>query len=179
MFTRLLVFCMLALLFGCSSSRSGDGYSVRDEFRNPHDKNLYTALQRSIKESRYDEQASNAKLVEVSAAVSNSLRELAKIQRSIHDVRQFKADPSLSRLVVPGQTSVDWTGPAHTFLEKIARSSGLKFRSVGNPPPVPIIVSVNKRDIRINDLIVDVAYQIQNQATVAITKGKVVELRYR
>ena len=169
---------MLLLISGCTSQQDYTGYTVKDDFENPHVKNLYTALERSVKESRYDEQASNVKLVEVSTAVSKSLRELARIQRSINDVSKYKDDSSIIQAKVGGKTSIDYTGSVEILLRRIAKTTGLGFRTIGNPPPVPTIVSVNKRDVMITDLIRDVAYQVQTQASVTLTNEKVIEVRY-
>ena len=77
-----------------------------------------------------------------------------------------------------GRTTVDWTGPLDTFLRKVAQTGSLQYRSLGNAPAIPIIVSVNERDILLTDLILNVAYQVQNQASVTLTKDKVIQLQY-
>lgn len=176
---RLRHTCLLLLfLTGCTTQQDYTGYTIKDDYENPHVKNLYAALDRTVKQSRYDEQASNVKLVEVSNSVSKSLRELAQIQRSVHSVDHFKEDAMLIQAKVPGKTSIDYTGSVEILLKRIAKTSDIRFRSIGNPPPVPIIVSVNKRDELITDLIRDVAYQVQTQASVTLTKDRVVEIRY-
>tara|TARA_B100000989_G_scaffold64995_2_gene45071 strand:+ start:772 stop:1311 length:540 start_codon:yes stop_codon:yes gene_type:complete len=172
------VFFLAVLLGGCSSNGTYTKYSLEEKFENPHGKNLYQGLDNIIKESRYDEQASNVKLVEVSTAVSQSLNELARIQRSVHSVKHFKDDSKIIQHRVVGKTSVDWTGPVETLLKRIAKSSSLRFRTIGTPPAIPIIVSVNQKDIRVSDLIRDVAYQVQNQASISLSKDKVIEVRY-
>ena len=175
---RWLVFILPWLMSGCDSGSPSRKYSLSDEFVNPHDRGLYKALHTALKDSSHDEQASNAKLVEVSTGVSQSLRELAKIQRSVHNVQHVSDDPKMLQVALPQRTTIDWTGPVDRFMEKIAHTAGLRYRVVGTPPPVPIIVSVNKRDVRMGDLIRDVAYQVQNQAIIMVTKDKVIELRY-
>ena len=174
---RHIVFIAL-LLTGCTSQQDYTGYALQDNFDNPHVKDLYATLDKTVKQSSYDEHASNVKLVEVSTAVSNSLRELARIQRSVNDVQVLKDDRNVIQAKIAGKTSVDWTGPIESLLKRIAKTGKLNFRTIGNPPPVPIIVSVNKRDVLITDLVRDVAYQVQTQASVVVTKDKVIEIRY-
>ena len=176
---RILQACLLMLIIsGCSSQGEYTGYSVQEEYDNPHANNLYSVLDRTMKNSRYDEQASNVKLVEVSTSVSQSLRELAQIQRSVNSVDHFKDDPKIIQVKLNDKTTIDWTGPVESVLKRIAKTSHLSFRTIGNPPPVPVIVSVNKRDVLITDLIRDIAYQVQSQASVILTKDRIVEVRY-
>ena len=138
---------------------------------------LYTALTNAAKNSRYDETDSNDKLAEAAASVSQSLSELAQIQRSVHEVKQFKSDPNLVRIKA-GKVSIDWTGPVDTLLGKIAQSTKLHYRTIGNKPPLPIIVSVNAHDVFVSDLIRDVAYKVQSQAAISLSKDNILELRY-
>ena len=138
---------------------------------------LYQALTDTAKNSHFDEVDSNNKLAEAAASVSQSLAELAQIQRSIHEIKQFKSDPNLVR-VKAGKVSIDWTGPVETLLGKIAHTTNLHYRTIGNKPPLPIIVSVTKEDTYVADLIRDVAYKIQAQAAISLSKDNVLELRY-
>ena len=174
MVVNILSLVLVLSLLGCSSG----GYQVTDNFENPYSKNLYKKLDSVVTTSRYDEQASNVKIAESARSISDSLQELAKIQRSVNNLKKIKEDPNLIKADVDVVTSVDWTGPIDTLLKKIAKSSSLKYRSLGNPPAVPILVSVNKNNITVSDLIRDIAYQVQNQASVALTKDRVIELRY-
>ncbi len=174
MFVRLFSVLILLGLTGCSNS----GYSVKDDFDNPYTKNLYKSLEVTVANSHYDEQSSNLKLAESAAAISQSLQELARIQRSVHDVDQVRDDPNIIKVKLGGRTNVDWTGPLDTFLKKVAQTGNLQYRALGNAPAIPIIVSVNERDILLTDLIRNVAYQVQNQASVTLTKDKVIQLQY-
>ena len=176
---RTLQVCLITLLLvGCSSQSDYNNYSLQEEYDNPHTKNLYSVLDRTMKNSRYDEQASNVKLVEVSTSVSQSLRELAQIQRSVNSINHFKDDPMIIQAKLNDKTTIDWTGPVESVLKRFAKTSKLSFRTIGTPPPVPVIVSVNKRDVLITDLIRDIAYQVQSQASVILTKDRIVEVRY-
>ena len=174
MIIRFLVGVILLVLGGCDST----GYTVRDDFDNPYTKDLYTRLESTVANSRFDEQSSNTKLAESAASISSSLQELARIQRSVHDINHLRDDPNIIRVQLSGRTNVDWTGPVDTFLKKIAQTANLKFRTVGNPPAVPVIVSLTEKDVLITDLIRNVAYQVQNRASVTLTKDKVIELQY-
>ena len=77
-----------------------------------------------------------------------------------------------------GRVSIDWTGPVETLLGKIAQSTDIHYRTIGTKPPLPIIVSVTANDVLVSDLVRDVAYKIQTQAAISLSKDKVLELRY-
>jgi len=168
---QLLLILPVVMLSGCVSDT---GQAVR-ETKNTSE--LYTALTNAAKTSRFDEVDSNDKLAEAAASVSQSLAELAQIQRSVHEVKQFKTDPNLVRIQA-GKISIDWTGPVETLLGKIASTTKLHYRTIGTKPPLPIIVSVTANDVYVSDLVRDIAYKIQTQAAITLSKDKVLELRY-
>lgn len=167
------VLIALSVMFICGCSTDTGERSV--ETKNTSE--LYTALTKAAKVSRFDEVDSNDKLAEAAASVSQSLSELAQIQRSVHEVEQFKSDPNLVRIKA-GKVSIDWTGPVETLLGKVSSTTKLHYRTIGTKPPLPIIVSVTARDVYVSDLIRDVAYKIQSQAAITLTKDNVLELRY-
>ncbi|MEC8882540.1 MAG: DotD/TraH family lipoprotein [Pseudomonadota bacterium] len=138
---------------------------------------LYTALTQAAKSSRYDEIDSNDKLSEAAASVSQSLAELAQIERSVYEVKSFKSDPNLVRIKA-GKVSIDWTGPVESLLGKISQSTKLHYRTIGNKPPLPIIVSITAKDVYVSDLIRDISYKVQSQAAISLSKDNVLELRY-
>ena len=168
---RVLLILSTLVMSGCTSNTG----SSTGETKNTSE--LYTALTKAAKSSRFDEVDSNDKLAEAAASVSQSLAELAQIQRSVHEVERFKSDPNLVRIKA-GKISIDWTGPVETLLGKIASSSKLHYRTIGTKPPLPIIVSVTANDTYVSDLIRDVAYKVQAQAAITLTKDNVLELRY-
>lgn len=169
---RVLVALFVLFISGCSSN--GDGTSSHST---KNTSELYSALTNAAKNSRFDEVDSNDKLAEAAASVSQSLAELAQIQRSVHEVKQFKSDPNLVRIQA-GKVSIDWTGPVESLLGKISHSAKLHYRTIGTKPPLPIIVSVSAQDVYVSDLIRDVAYKVQSQAAISLSKDNVLELRY-
>ncbi|MAV28382.1 MAG: hypothetical protein CMF43_01080 [Legionellales bacterium] len=168
---QVLIILSLLLVSGCATEPN----STTAQTANTSE--LYTALTNTARASRYDETDSNNKLAQAAASVSESLAELAQIQRSVHEVKQFKSDPNLVRIQA-GRVSIDWTGPVETLLGKIAQSTDIHYRTIGTKPPLPIIVSVTANDVLVSDLVRDVAYKIQTQAAISLSKDKVLELRY-
>ena len=174
MLIRLVALAMLLGLVGCSSSVN----APKKDLDSPYTKDLFDKLDTTVASSHFDEQASNVKLAESAASVSHSLQELAKIERSVHNVQHVKEDPNIIQARLSDRTTVDWTGRLDTFLQKIAKTGNLQYRTVGVAPPIPVIVSVNEKDVLITDLIRNVAYQVQSQASVTLTKDKVIQLQY-
>lgn len=168
---QVLIILSLLLVSGCATEPNSTAAQTANTSE------LYTALTSTARSSRYDETDSNNKLAQAAASVSESLAELARIQRSVHEVKQFKSDPNLVRIQA-GRVSIDWTGPVETLLGKIAQSTDIHYRTIGTKPPLPIIVSVTANDVLVSDLIRDVAYKIQAQAAISLSKDKVLELRY-
>ena len=168
---RILIILSVLFVVGCTT----ESQSSVSETSNSSE--LYTALTSAAKASRYDEVDSNDKLAIAAASVSESLAELAQIQRSVHEVKQFKSDPNLVQIKA-GRVSIDWTGPVESLLGKIAQSTDIHYRTIGTKPPLPIIVSVTANDVLVSDLVRDVAYKIQSQAAISLSKDKVLELRY-
>ena len=168
---RILIILSVFVISGCTS----ESRSTAPETRNTSA--LYTALTNAARSSRYDEIDSNDKLAEAAASVSQSLAELAQIQRSVHEVKAFKSDPNLVRIKA-GKISIDWTGPVESLLGKVAQSTKLHYRTIGTKPPLPLIVSVTARDVYVSDLVRDVAYKIQSQAAITLSKDNVLEFCY-
>jgi defect-in-organelle-trafficking protein DotD len=168
---QILAISSLLLIAGCTSDGGGGSSQAKNTSE------LYTALTKAANSSRFDEIDSNDKLAEAAASVSQSLAELAQIQRSVHEVKAFKSDPNLVQIKA-GKVSIDWTGPVESLLGKIAQTTDLHYRTIGSKPPLPIIVSVTAKDVYVSDLIRDVAYKIQPQAAITLSKDKVLELRY-
>ena len=168
---RILIILSVLFVVGCTT----ESQSSVSETSNSSE--LYTALTSAAKASRYDEVDSNDKLAIAAASVSESLAELAQIQRSVHEVKQFKSDPNLVQIKA-GRVSIDWTGPVESLLGKIAQSTDIHYRTIGTKPHLPIIVSVTANDVLVSDLVRDVAYKIQSQAAISLSKDKVLELRY-
>lgn len=162
----------LFFLAGCGHFSAVDASNT-----NTYGNHLYSGVEYLEKQSRYNEESSNVILAQAAASVSQSLQELAKIQRSVQNVSRVREDPSLQHLKITGRTSLDWTGPVDTLLAKIALHAKVKFVSFGNKPALPIIVSVNEKDISLANLIRNISYMVQNQALVTY-KNNTIELRY-
>ena len=118
-------------------------------------------------------------LAEAAVSVSQSLNELAGIEKTATPAAQLNnlTDPSVSNL--PGSVSVDWSGPVEPLLQKLASMSDYHVRFLGVKPAIPVIITFNAKNIPLAHLLRDVDYQCGHRAKLLVYPGKkLIELRY-
>ena len=107
-----------------------------------------------------DRRETDAALSEAAVSVSNSLNKLAEIQQAVHPQAL--------------------TGPIEPFVRKIAAASQYRLRVLGHSPAIPIIVSITAKDTQLADLLRDIGFQSEQQASLVLyPSSRVIELRYR
>lgn len=126
-----------------------------------------------------DLQTTGAQLTAAAESVSNSLKELAKIDRATHP-QQKLPDPVNPEIIGMGQLgSIDWSGPVEPLVRKIAEATSYKLRVLGSSPAIPILISISAVDTTLADILRDVMFQCGNKANiVTYPASKVIELRY-
>lgn len=78
-----------------------------------------------------------------------------------------------------GLTSIDWAGPVKPLLDEIAQSTDYHLRVLGKEPAIPLMVSVYDKNMKIGEILRDIAWQCGRRATVAVyPEEQVIELRY-
>jgi defect in organelle trafficking protein DotD len=160
---------LLALLSGCSDQDFED--SIPDTA-------LLNAVRIMPPEPSEDINA-EAKLAESAATVSASFEALARVERANQKRHKKLASTPAITVQMSGLATVDYTGPVDTILKQIAKASKVRYRKLGHPKGTPILVSVNSRNTKIVDIIRDISYQVQKQATIKLyPHNKVLELRY-
>lgn len=123
--------------------------------------------------------AASIKLAESASSVSNSLGEIAGIQR-------VTTAPVINRAISPpdnydmnGLVSVDWSGPIGPLVDKIAYLSGYQYEAIGEPPAIPIIVSVNAKDTPLAYILRNADFQAGSRANIIVIPcRRIIELRY-
>lgn len=119
------------------------------------------------------------KLTESAQSINRSLYELARIERASHPAARLPNPVNPLVAGMPQKVTIDWTGPVGPLVEKIARISHYKVRILGNPPAVPIIVSVTAKAVPLIDILRNANFQCGERANIALyTADKVIELRY-
>lgn len=126
-----------------------------------------------------DVRRAEVKLADASQSISQSLRELAAIERTVHPAPKM-ANPANPDMIGMAQViSVDWNGPIGPLVKKIAEICKYKVRVLGRPPAIPIIVSITAKNTLLADVLRDANFQCNGRANIAVyAYNRVIELRY-
>ena len=125
-----------------------------------------------------DNEDATVAIAQTANSVDSSLLELARIQAVATPPVEMDL-PEHDSASMPNRISVDWSGPIGPLVDKIAASSQYKLRVLGNPPAIPVLVSVTAHDALPGDVLRDLDYQAANKANIFIyPENRTVELRY-
>lgn len=119
------------------------------------------------------------RLVEAADRAAGALRDLADAEQltssAAGPVPAVQAPPEELRQLV----TVTWVGPVEPLASALARRAGYGFQTLGDAPPVPLIVDVNAIDMPMIELFRDLGLQAGFRADIAVDAGRrVVEVRY-
>lgn len=127
-----------------------------------------------------NDRPAQAQIAEAATAIGQSLQELSAMQLALHPQTKL-GNPLDANAVGMGKlASIDWTGPAQPLLKKIAQATNYQLNVIGKPPAIPVLVSLNMRNIPIATILRDVTYQVVTKANVVVyPRKRLIELRYR
>jgi defect-in-organelle-trafficking protein DotD len=75
--------------------------------------------------------------------------------------------------------TINWIGPVEPIAQKLADRAGYAFQSIGNPPPVPIVVSLDVENKPVIDVLRSIGLQLGVRADVRVDgQRKMVEVHY-
>lgn len=75
--------------------------------------------------------------------------------------------------------TLDWVGPAEQVAQTLANRAGYVFNTIGNAPPVPLIVTVNVQNEPVIDVMRSVGLQLGQRADLKVdATARIVELHY-
>lgn len=121
---------------------------------------------------------SESSLAEASYAVSRSMVDLAEIAQAAHPM-PLPPPPSPATYGMAGLTSVDWSGPVEPLVRQLAKAANYRFRALGNPPAIPVLVTVYEKNAMLGDVLRDVGYQAGRRASISVYPGsRLIELCY-
>lgn len=117
-------------------------------------------------------------LAQAADKAANALETLASVEQSkapdISVAPIDNAPPALKRPM-----TVSWTGPVEPITRKIADHGSYFFRTIGTPPPVPLVVSVNTENQPIIDILRSIGLQLGVRADIRVDAQKqLVEIHY-
>jgi defect-in-organelle-trafficking protein DotD len=75
--------------------------------------------------------------------------------------------------------TVNWVGPVEPISKTLADRSGYKFVSLGEAPPVPVVVSIDVENKPVIDILRNIGLQLGQRADIKVDgERKVVEIHY-
>lgn len=123
--------------------------------------------------------SAEAKLADAATSVSQSLQQLAEIERATHPQAKLPAPVAPGAIGMAQMASIDWNGPVGPLVEKIAAASNYKVRTLGTPPAIPVLISISAKDTPLADILRDIGFQCGEKANIVVyAERKVIELRY-
>lgn len=118
-------------------------------------------------------------LAEASFSVSRSLVDLAETEQAANPLDCLEPPPNPADYGMGGLTTIDWSGPVEPLLRQIANASNYQVRTLGTPPAIPVLVTVNAKNVMLGDVLRDVGYQAGKRANIVVFPGsRVIEIRY-
>jgi len=108
----------------------------------------------------------SAKLAEAATSVSQSLAELAAVDKANMAPQAAKLYPHVAEMQIPGSSSIDWNGPIQPLLKQIAKAAGYRLVVSGNVPAIPIIILIRAEERGNAEIVQDAALQAADRATI-------------
>lgn len=117
-------------------------------------------------------------LADAADRAASALQNLAAVEQARTPVEPAGTIPNapteLRRAV-----SIQWTGPVEPILKQLANRASYSYSTVGDKPPVPIVVDVNAQGQPVIEVLRSVGLQSGGRAKVVVdSQQKAVELHY-
>lgn len=120
-----------------------------------------------------------AKLAEAADSVSRSLQSLAENQQALYPKPKQYKEPDPADYGMSNLTSMNWSGPIEPLVEQIAKATGYSLRVSGVRPAIPVLVSINAKNVPLGQILRDAGYQCGDKADIVVfPRSKVIELLY-
>jgi len=119
------------------------------------------------------------KIAEAATSVSESLSEMAKVEKVIMPPDRDNTVTIPSTYNLQKRASVDWSGPIEELTRRIANAAEYRLRVLGQAPSVPVLIDLNVQDESLAEILRDIDYQAGKKAGIHVYPNQqVVELRY-
>jgi len=118
-------------------------------------------------------------LSQAATSVSQSLTQLGETEQAAYPPVSVSQPPNPASYGMAMKASIDWDGPIQPLVQKLANIANYKLRVLGNPPAIPVIVSVSTKNESVGNIVRDVGYQAGKRASVIVFPStQIIELRY-
>ena len=117
-------------------------------------------------------------LAEAADKASNALETLAAVEQS--RAPAVAVEPIHNApLELRRAMTINWIGPAEELLKQLADRASYSFVTVGDKPPVPLVVNIDKENTPVIDILRSTGLQLGMRADVKVDSvQKMVELHY-
>ena len=119
------------------------------------------------------------KLAEAAVSVSDSMLEMAKIEKTITPPHNDNTLTIPNAYNLQARASVDWSGPIEELVSRIAKAGHFKIRVLGQEPAVPVLISLSVKDQSLATILRNIDYQAGKKVNIYVyPNSQVIELRY-
>ena len=119
------------------------------------------------------------KLAEAANSVSDSMLEMARIEKVVTPPGNDNTLTIPNAYNLQARASVDWSGPIGELTARIAKAANFKMRVLGQPPAIPILISLDLKDRTLAEILRNIDYQAGKKAYLHVyPNSQIVELRY-
>ena len=119
------------------------------------------------------------KLAEAANSVSDSMLKMARIEKSVSPPITYNVRRIPNSKALQTRASVDWSGPIGELSARVAKAAKYKLRILGQPPAVPVLISLDVNNQSLASILRNIDYQAGKKASIHVyPKLKVIELRY-
>ena len=124
-------------------------------------------------------QQAQLQLTQSATAIQKSLFELAEIQQAVYPAAKLPNLPDADKLGMGHLASIDWTGPIGPLVKNVTKVTYYQLRVLGKPPAIPIIVTLDEKNVPIATILRNAAYQCGNRVNIVVyPRSRIIELRY-
>lgn len=119
------------------------------------------------------------KLAEAAGSISDSMMEMAKIEKVLLPKGQDNVVRIPSSFNLQTRASIDWVGPVEELTQRIATAAHYRLRVLGYAPTVPILINVSVKDQSLAEILRNIDYQLGNRGNIFVyPQHQIIELRY-
>ncbi len=120
----------------------------------------------------------SAMLADAADRASTALQTLAAVEHERTNTVVL-APVSDAPLELRRAVTVNWIGPVETITATLADRASYNFSTLGNPPPIPLIISIDAQNRPVIDVLRDVGLQLGARADIKVdSNSRVVEIHY-
>lgn len=117
-------------------------------------------------------------LAEAADRASNALETLAAVENARSPSAQT-GPVSGAPIELRRAVTVNWIGPVAPITKSLAERAGYQFLTIGAPPPVPPVVSIDVENRPVIDVLRDVGLQLGSRGDIKVDgRRRMVEIHY-